>query len=84
MINWEATSVIIALLVAFGALMAFIFQPRWSCGQCQRTCRSEIYHEIGNVANKVNDRSELLTAVNAKLDVLLLGLNIKVESKKNQ
>lgn len=80
--TWEATGVVVTILVVFGSLMAFVFQSKWSCGQCQKNCRNELYHALDTLASKVNDRSELLTAVNAKLDMLILGLNIKVEAKK--
>ncbi len=80
--TWEVAGVILTILVVFGSLMAFVFQSKWACGQCQKICRSELYHALDMLANKVNDRSELLTAVNAKLDMLIIGLNIKVEAKK--
>jgi hypothetical protein len=81
--TWEAIGVIVGIVVVFSGLITFVFQPRSNCAQCQKNCRSEIYGALNTLTIKVNDKSEILTAVNAKLDVLLLGLNIKVETRKH-
>lgn len=75
--TWEAVGVISSVLVIFGTLMAFIFQTKSGCGQCQSRCRGEVF------AN-TNQSAKTLAELNAKLDMLLLGLNIKVEAKKNE
>lgn len=66
------------LLGIITGILVTVFQPKDNCSKCQSKCRSEIYTALDRVENKVNDRSELLTAVNAKLDLLIMGLNIKV------
>lgn len=75
--TWEAVGVVSGILVIFGTLMAFIFQTKSGCGQCQSKCRGEIFANINSLA-------KLLTELNTKFDMLLLGLNMKVEVRKNE
>lgn len=73
--TWEAVGVICAIFGIFGALMVFVFQTKSGCSRCQSECRKEVF-------SNTNQSAKLLAELNAKLDMLLLGLNIKVEAKK--
>jgi|GEM_PF-5630376 len=82
-LTWGDIGTIVGILVVFGSLMAFVFRTKNDCGQCQSKCRTEVFDKISKAHENQSIYNEMIVQMNAKMDLLLMGLNIKVESKKD-
>jgi hypothetical protein len=81
--NLQDISVVVGFLVVFCGLAVAFFRTKSDCGNCQKSCRSEMYKVINSKADKadiekLDDRymevALNLKEVSVKLDLILKGM----------